>query len=1174
MRLACVSTHVHPVAPVRLQPSVALHCAQRRVPARRLRVCAPAARQPGRPDNSSSSGGSGPAKRGRAGSASHAQQPQTHLQAWLQQEQGLPAEAADQHACRQALVFGSQQAALDSLPATFEWCRSRGLTGLQTAQLLDGIAKKSHKCVVQFAALVQPVWQLMDSYVAAWAEQQQQAGDSRLRKHTSLAEALCGHAKAAEALGMPPGHVEAWLAAVSEQLPAAAVGGLLLGMPSVVCGGLDKGPAAISWAVNVLGVADPAAFFAAASSLLTRDVSILQRNLDSLRQALGCTAEQARQLVLKQPVILAPSPDTVQTALTWLRQLFPDAAPLAGIISRGPLLLTKSVQHLQSNADYLQQALGWQEGDSQLAAFVATYPLAFAAVDLTSKATSDKLRLLSEVVGVSTKECLTSGISYLKTGLETMAAHYVLVQARAPHLLFSTAGEQQLRWVVDIMKPSYLAAMGMTRAEVHAFVREWPRSEEGRRLLEGLRAGSVAGWPRPPVPGEAQRQQCEEAAQRRQARAARQQGRAATTGGKQRGRGRPRKAQPGSGGSMGDDVQRTEPPAGGQRAMARQQPSYERMLDLQQTRPPVEPAPAASGSGSGSGAQLEQQENAQVNRQVVLPAGEALMIINHMEAVVNLLLPERFWGNFDSQIAGRMLCEALLGAVRGSLSKTDLLQRICMLPPALQGAARAVIAEQAPTIVCRHADPADKCARPVVVFHGGDEGRQQVGQLLGALGRLRLKAGRQEAWERHSEALHCELKAAAAAGQHELATAIAMQLASRRVPLFTLHYQGLRDGERFAVRREVFLDASGHGKESYSTNALCLGPEVPLDNGWLPLPSFLPARMCHQAVSAPQGGGAPVKAGQLGWTWLANAGLGKDSYRVGAGADVFVDPASRTAVVDGGALACDVDNETALHGLAAPLGVCSVVGVGGLALNGGWSLLARAFGATADNILEATLVLADGSVVVVTGEGSAEEKADLLGPLRMLGPIRDTVGAASWLETQSTHAPAIAGLLAAFPEHYESWAGGHIAAEQLTEACLDELVRWTADEVPPGCHTTLSFVELLGGRLKDSQAPVGWQGDVQWVIQAGWTDPAHHAEGQAFTAAAQEALAPFCRAHKPYINMVEYSPDQRMGFDQAAQTVWGAANLERLRKVKQRVDPTNVFRHTPLAAVLSAEAGG
>lgn len=50
--------------------------------------------------------------------------------------------------------------------------------------------------------------------------------------------------------------------------------------------------------------------------------------------------------------------------------------------------------------------------------------------------------------------------------------------------------------------------------------------------------------------------------------------------------------------------------------------------------------------------------------------------------------------------------------------------------------------------------------------------------------------------------------------------------------------------------------------------------------------------------------------------------------------------------------------------------------------------------------------------------------------------------------------------------------------------------------------------------------------DVQWVVQAGWTDPAFHAEGQAYVAAAQEALGPFCRAHKPYINMVEYSPGE------------------------------------------------
>ena len=399
----------------------------------RLRVCAAAHEQPGQPaqpDDSSSGGSSSQPKRGRGGSISRTLEPQPQLEAWLQQEQGLPAKAADQHARRLARVFGSQQAALDSLPATFEWCRSQGLTGLQTAHLLDRIAFKRRDNVVQFATLVQPVWQQVDSYIAAWAEQQRQAGGSRLRKNTSLAEALCSRDIAADALVMPPGHVEAWLAAVSQRLPAAAIGRLLLAQPNMISGSPATALAAISWAADVLGVADPAAFFVKGPQLLSYDESTLQRNLDSLQQALGWTTEQTWQLVVKQPALLHYSPATVQAALAWLRQLFPDAEQLAGIIDRGPQLLFRSVQHLQGNADYLRQALGWQDGDGQLAAFVAAYPQPFASIDLSDETTQHKLQLLSEVVGVSIEDWLTSGSGYLKTRLESIAAIYMLVQVR------------------------------------------------------------------------------------------------------------------------------------------------------------------------------------------------------------------------------------------------------------------------------------------------------------------------------------------------------------------------------------------------------------------------------------------------------------------------------------------------------------------------------------------------------------------------------------------------------------------------------------------------------------------------------------------------------------------------------------------------------------------------
>ncbi|PRW50952.1 hypothetical protein C2E21_5331 [Chlorella sorokiniana] len=471
MRLACVSTHGTLAAPVWLHSRVAAHGAQRHVPARRLLVCAAAAWQPARSDHDSSSSSS--SSNGNSSSAGKRvkrkgseKQPQPQLQAWLQQEQGLSAKAADQHARRLALVFGSQQAALDGLPAVFKWCRSRGLTGLQTAQLLNNIAGKQQKNVVQFATLAQPVWQLIDSYIAAHIEPLRQAG-ARLPKHTSLAEALCSSSEAATVLSMPPGHVEAWLAAISQQLPAAAIGRLLLGMPHV-------------------------------------EVRTLQRNLDSLQQTLGWTAEQARQLALKQARLMSVAPGTVQAAAAWLRQLFPDAEQLAAVVSRGPLLLASSVQHLQGNADTLRQALGWQDGDSQLAAFVAAYPQPFAVNDFSSECAAHKLRLLTQVAGCYLVGVLSEGSSYLKTGLETMAAHYMLVQERAPHRLYDKAGTLHLSWVINAGRPYYLDAMCMTREQRNAFVREWPRSEEGRRLLEGLRAGSVEGWPRPPSHAEAQ----------------------------------------------------------------------------------------------------------------------------------------------------------------------------------------------------------------------------------------------------------------------------------------------------------------------------------------------------------------------------------------------------------------------------------------------------------------------------------------------------------------------------------------------------------------------------------------------------------------------------------------------------------------------------------------------
>jgi len=93
---------------------------------------------------------------------------------------------------------------------------------------------------------------------------------------------------------------------------------------------------------------------------------------------------------------------------------------------------------------------------------------------------------------------------------------------------------------------------------------------------------------------------------------------------------------------------------------------------------------------------------------------------------------------------------------------------------------------------------------------------------------------------------------------------------------------------------------------------------------------------------------------------------------------VRVDTSNNTVRVGGGNLWGEVDHATHPFGLAVPAGIISTTGVGGLTLGGGVGHLSRKYGLTIDNLLEADMVLADGSFVTV----NKDQNADLFWAIR------------------------------------------------------------------------------------------------------------------------------------------------------------------------------------------------
>jgi FAD/FMN-containing dehydrogenase len=93
---------------------------------------------------------------------------------------------------------------------------------------------------------------------------------------------------------------------------------------------------------------------------------------------------------------------------------------------------------------------------------------------------------------------------------------------------------------------------------------------------------------------------------------------------------------------------------------------------------------------------------------------------------------------------------------------------------------------------------------------------------------------------------------------------------------------------------------------------------------------------------------------------------------------IRVDPRAKRVVAQAGVLWRDLDPETQAFGLAVTGGLVSSTGIAGFTLGGGIGWLVRRAGLSADNLVAADVVTADGQLV----HADADEHADLLWALR------------------------------------------------------------------------------------------------------------------------------------------------------------------------------------------------
>jgi FAD/FMN-containing dehydrogenase len=186
-----------------------------------------------------------------------------------------------------------------------------------------------------------------------------------------------------------------------------------------------------------------------------------------------------------------------------------------------------------------------------------------------------------------------------------------------------------------------------------------------------------------------------------------------------------------------------------------------------------------------------------------------------------------------------------------------------------------------------------------------------------------------------------------------------------------------------------------------------------------------------------------------------------------------IEPAGEAATIGPGLISSEASRALAATGRGLPTGGCPLVGLGGLALCGGFGFLGRRHGLVADRVSEMDVVLADGSLV----RASAGEAADLFWALRGGGGLGFGIVTSLTVETHPLEPLTVLNgqwPLAEAPSLIEAWQ------EWAPEA--SRAVNLEIGLVCPDFLDEPAFVELFGIVLGEPDAAAGPIAEVQRLL--------------------------------------------------------------------------------------------